>query len=96
MKSLVIPCEEEVEDYQENEEAYDDIDSFDSPGVTLHQDTTVDTEDEEDLRENHECIYEVLPGELTFVCIVVIPVYLVFMQKRTKKITIFFSLLMRE
>uniref|UniRef100_A0ABM5GS01 Src kinase-associated phosphoprotein 1 n=1 Tax=Pogona vitticeps TaxID=103695 RepID=A0ABM5GS01_9SAUR len=63
MKSMVIPCEEEVEDYQENEEAYDDIDSFDSPGVTLHQDTTVDTEDEEDLRENHECIYEVLPDE---------------------------------
>lgn len=66
------------EDYQENEEAYDDIDSFDPPSVALLQDTTLDEEDEKDERGSSECIYEVLPGELVLLHIVVIPVSLVF------------------
>ncbi|KAJ7313668.1 hypothetical protein JRQ81_005262 [Phrynocephalus forsythii] len=58
IKSLVIPCEEELEDYQEEEgEAYDDIDSFDSPSAAL------DLEGEENERGSSDCIYEVLPDE---------------------------------
>ncbi|KAH0626780.1 hypothetical protein JD844_001976 [Phrynosoma platyrhinos] len=66
MKSFVIPCEEEDDDNHDKEEAYDDIDSFDSPSVTLHQDTTLDLEEEDAKGESDECIYEILPGELAF------------------------------
>ncbi|XP_053118648.1 src kinase-associated phosphoprotein 1 [Hemicordylus capensis] len=58
MRSFVIPCEEEDDD---DKETYDDIDSFDSPTVTLHQDTSLNLE--EDMEKCDESIYEVLPDE---------------------------------
>ncbi|XP_061445911.1 src kinase-associated phosphoprotein 1 isoform X2 [Rhineura floridana] len=65
MSSFVIPCEEEEEEEDSNikEEAYDDIDSFDSPNATLHQDTTLHLEKDEANGQCEECIYEVLPDE---------------------------------
>ncbi|XP_063156869.1 src kinase-associated phosphoprotein 1 isoform X2 [Candoia aspera] len=68
MNSFTIPCEEEDEEEEEHsntykEEAYDDIESFDSPSVTFHQDSTLDLEKEEAVEQGKECIYEVLPDE---------------------------------
>ncbi|KAM6449561.1 src kinase-associated phosphoprotein 1 isoform 3-T3 [Liasis olivaceus] len=68
MNSFTIPCEEEEEDEEEEdynnadkEEAYDDIESFDSPPI--HQDSTLDLEKEEAMEQGQECIYEILPDE---------------------------------
>ncbi|XP_003222663.1 src kinase-associated phosphoprotein 1 isoform X2 [Anolis carolinensis] len=63
MKSFVIPCEEEDGESHDKEEAYDDIDSFDSPNATLHKDTTLSLEEEEAKEESDEYIYEILPDE---------------------------------
>ncbi|XP_028607792.2 src kinase-associated phosphoprotein 1 isoform X2 [Podarcis muralis] len=65
IKSSVIPCEEVEDDDDDNikEEAYDDIDSFDSPNVTHHQDTSLDLEEDEDDGQSDDCIYEVLPDD---------------------------------
>lgn len=75
MNSFIIPCEEEEEEEEEEkekekdysntdkEEAYDDIESFDTPSVTFSQDFTLDLDKEEPMVQNKECIYEVLPGE---------------------------------
>ncbi|XP_053218248.1 src kinase-associated phosphoprotein 1 isoform X1 [Podarcis raffonei] len=65
IKSSVIPCEEVEDDDDDNikEEAYDDIDSFDSPNVTHHQDTSLDLEKDEDDGQSDDCIYEVLPDD---------------------------------
>ncbi|XP_007420215.2 src kinase-associated phosphoprotein 1 [Python bivittatus] len=73
MNSFTIPCEEEEEEEEEEEdddddynntdkeEAYDDIESFDSPPI--HQDSTLDLEKEEAMEQGPECIYEILPDE---------------------------------
>lgn len=61
MQSFVIPCEEEEGDNKE--ETYDDVDSFDSPNVTLHQDTSLSLGEEEGSEQSREGIYEVLEGE---------------------------------
>ncbi|XP_060111220.1 src kinase-associated phosphoprotein 1 [Heteronotia binoei] len=58
MKSLVIPCEEDVK-----EEAYDDIDSFDSSHTMLQKNSFLNLEEEETEENNKEGIYEILPDE---------------------------------
>ncbi|XP_039189207.1 src kinase-associated phosphoprotein 1 [Crotalus tigris] len=74
MNSFIIPCEEEEEEEEEEEkekdysntdkeEAYDDIESFDTPSVTFSQDFTLDLDKEEPMVQEKECIYEVLPDE---------------------------------
>lgn len=65
MQSFVIPYEEE--DGDNKEETYDDVDSFDSPNVTLHQDTSLSLgEEEEGSEQSREGIYEVLEGEQAY------------------------------
>uniref|UniRef100_A0A8D2IQP7 Src kinase-associated phosphoprotein 1 n=1 Tax=Varanus komodoensis TaxID=61221 RepID=A0A8D2IQP7_VARKO len=67
MRSTDIPCEDE-DSNSEKEEAYDDVDSFDSPSVALHQGTTLDLEEDETREDSDECIYEVLPGKQVLRC----------------------------
>ncbi|KAL8176081.1 UNVERIFIED_CONTAM: hypothetical protein K2H54_020730 [Gekko kuhli] len=58
MRSLVIPCEEDV-----REEAYDDIDSFESSNTMLQKNSSLNLEEEEESEEeSKEGIYEILPG----------------------------------
>ncbi|TKC50592.1 hypothetical protein EI555_011525 [Monodon monoceros] len=66
LSSLTIPCEEEEEEGEKEEETYDDIDGFDSPNsgsqsrpMILHGSVGL----KEPMEEKEEDIYEILPGE---------------------------------
>ncbi|ETE71372.1 Src kinase-associated phosphoprotein 1, partial [Ophiophagus hannah] len=54
--------EEENENNTNKEEAYDDMESFNTPSVTFNQDSTLDLDKEETMVQGKEGIYEVLPG----------------------------------
>ncbi|XP_024602172.1 src kinase-associated phosphoprotein 1 [Neophocaena asiaeorientalis asiaeorientalis] len=66
LSSLTIPCEEEEEEGEKEEETYDDIDGFDSPNsgsqsrpMILHGSVGL----KEPMEEKEEDIYEILPDE---------------------------------
>ncbi|XP_070623017.1 src kinase-associated phosphoprotein 1 isoform X1 [Erythrolamprus reginae] len=78
MNSSIIPYEEEEEEEEEEEaeeeeekdyhstdkeEAYDDIEGFDTPSVTFNQNSSLDLDNEKNMVQSKEGIYEILPDE---------------------------------